>query len=169
MEVAIVDDPMISTFDVYYDYVLEIFGVGFLIDLILILMRDVCVITFMDMLIHFKALIDYEHQFVVVRTLSGGESTIYGDDTRVGSAFCLVARSRKYLQHGFSTYLAYVVDTQVKGKSISNDPMVREFLDVFPQDLPGVPPEKQVDFRIDLILGDPPIAKATYHLAPPKM
>lgn len=48
---------------------------------------------------------------MVVRTPSKGELTIYGKGNRVGSAFCLAARARKYLQQGCSGYLAYVVDT----------------------------------------------------------
>ena len=46
---------------------------------------------------------------------------------------------------------------------------MREFPDVFPEELPGVPPERQVEFRIDLILGAATIAKAPYRLAPPEM
>ena len=40
---------------------------------------------------------------------------------------------------------------------------------MFPQDLPGVPPKRQVEFQIDLVPGAAPIAKASYMLAPPKM
>lgn len=53
LEVAIVDDRTISTLDVYHDCVLEIFCVGFLIDLIHIPLRDVCVIMGMDWLTWF--------------------------------------------------------------------------------------------------------------------
>ncbi|GJY46769.1 reverse transcriptase domain-containing protein [Tanacetum coccineum] len=46
---------------------------------------------------------------------------------------------------------------------------VREFLEVFPEDLPGLPPVRQVEFQIDLIPGATPIAQAPYRLAPSKM
>lgn len=63
-----------------------------------------------------------------------------------------------------------MVDTRVEEKkSVSNFPMVRDFPDCFPKDLPCMPPERRVESRIDLILGDVPIAKAPYHLVPPKM
>lgn len=52
---------------------------------------------------------------------------------------------------------------------MSNVPIVREFYDVFPYDLPSVPLERQVDFRIDLIRGVAPITKAPYRLVPPEM
>ncbi|GKC54778.1 putative reverse transcriptase domain-containing protein [Tanacetum coccineum] len=48
-------------------------------------------------------------------------------------------------------------------------PVVREFIDVFPEDLSGLPPQRQVEFRIDLIPGATPVAKSPYRLAPSKM
>ncbi|GKA83965.1 putative reverse transcriptase domain-containing protein [Tanacetum coccineum] len=44
--------------------------------------------------------------------------------------------------------------------------VVREFEDVFPEDLSGLPPQRQVEFRIDLVPGATPIAKSPYRLAP---
>ena len=41
-----------------------------------------------------------------------------------------------------------------------------EFPDVFPEELPGVPPERQVEFHVDLVPGAAPISKAPYRLAP---
>ena len=40
---------------------------------------------------------------------------------------------------------------------------------MFPEELPGVPPERQIEFRIDLVLGVAPIAEVSYRLAPPEM
>ncbi|GJR44130.1 reverse transcriptase domain-containing protein [Tanacetum coccineum] len=48
-------------------------------------------------------------------------------------------------------------------------PIVREFEDVFPEDLSGLPPQRQVEFRIDLVPGETPIAKSPYRLAPSEM
>ncbi|CAH1428386.1 unnamed protein product [Lactuca virosa] len=68
--------------------------------------------------------------------------------------------------HGF---LAHVVDKQKGEKNTNNIPDVRDFQDVFPEDLPGIPPERQVEFRIDLIPGATSIAKSPYRLAPTEM
>nr|GEV23543.1 ribonuclease H-like domain-containing protein [Tanacetum cinerariifolium] len=54
-------------------------------------------------------------------------------------------------------------------KRIKDIPVVREFPDVFPEDIPGLPPIRQVEFQIDLILGAAPVARAPYRLAPLKM
>ncbi|GJZ74670.1 hypothetical protein Tco_0639135 [Tanacetum coccineum] len=51
-------------------------------------------------------------------------------------------------------------------KQLEDISVVREFLDVFPEELPGLPPVRQVEFQIDLILGAAPVARAPYRLAP---
>ncbi|GKE11545.1 putative reverse transcriptase domain-containing protein [Tanacetum coccineum] len=48
-------------------------------------------------------------------------------------------------------------------------PIVRDFLEVFPEDLPGLPPTRQVEFQIDLVPGATPVARAPYRLAPSEM
>ncbi|GJW05163.1 putative reverse transcriptase domain-containing protein [Tanacetum coccineum] len=48
-------------------------------------------------------------------------------------------------------------------------PVVREFPEVFPEDLLGLPPVRQVEFQIDLMPGAAPVARAPYRLAPSKM
>ncbi|GKB39866.1 hypothetical protein Tco_0884808 [Tanacetum coccineum] len=51
-------------------------------------------------------------------------------------------------------------------KRLEDISIVREFPEVFPEDLPGLPPVRQVEFRIDLIPGTAPIVRAPYRLAP---
>nr|GFC85559.1 putative reverse transcriptase domain-containing protein [Tanacetum cinerariifolium] len=54
-------------------------------------------------------------------------------------------------------------------KQLENVPIVRDFSEVFPEDLPGFPPTGQVEFQIDLIPGAAPVARAPYQLAPSEM
>ncbi|GKB73507.1 putative reverse transcriptase domain-containing protein [Tanacetum coccineum] len=54
-------------------------------------------------------------------------------------------------------------------KRLEDIPVVREFLEVFPEDLPGLPPVRQVEFQIDLIPGATLVAREPYRLAPSKM
>ncbi|GJX11379.1 putative reverse transcriptase domain-containing protein [Tanacetum coccineum] len=61
---------------------------------------------------------------------------------------------------------AQVVEKKSNEKRLEDIPVVREFLKVFPEDLPGLPPVRQVEFQIDLILGVAPVARAPYRLAP---
>ncbi|GJX47513.1 putative reverse transcriptase domain-containing protein [Tanacetum coccineum] len=61
---------------------------------------------------------------------------------------------------------AQVMKKKSDEKRPEDIPVVREFLEVFPEDLPGLPPVRQVEFQIDLILGVAPVAHAPYRLAP---
>ncbi|GKD43510.1 hypothetical protein Tco_1268155, partial [Tanacetum coccineum] len=47
--------------------------------------------------------------------------------------------------------------------------VVKEFSDIFPEDLPGLPPIRQVEFQIDLIPRAAPVARTPYRLAPSEM
>nr|GFC87413.1 putative reverse transcriptase domain-containing protein [Tanacetum cinerariifolium] len=75
--------------------------------------------------------------------------------------------------NGCQVFLAHVTTKEAEGKSekkrIENVPIVRDFPEVFPEDLPGLPPTRQVVFQIDLIPGPAPVARAPYRLAPPEM
>ena len=48
-------------------------------------------------------------------------------------------------------------------------PVVREFPDVFPDDLPGLPPDREIDFQIELASGTEPISRAPYRMAPAEL
>ncbi|GJY03727.1 putative reverse transcriptase domain-containing protein [Tanacetum coccineum] len=64
----------------------------------------------------------------------------------------------KYMQKGFPIFLAHVTAKEVEDKSekkrLEGVPIVRDFPEVFPEDLPGLPPTRQVEFQIDLVPGD---------------
>nr|GEV03213.1 reverse transcriptase domain-containing protein [Tanacetum cinerariifolium] len=64
---------------------------------------------------------------------------------------------------------AQVMEKNSKDKRLEDIPLVREFPDVFLEDLPGVPLVRQVKFQIDLILGVAPVAHTPYRLAPSEM
>ncbi|GJU10169.1 putative reverse transcriptase domain-containing protein [Tanacetum coccineum] len=61
------------------------------------------------------------------------------------------------------------VEDKSKEKRPNDVPIVQDFLEVFPEDLPGIPLTRQVEFQIDLIPGPAPVARAPYHLAPSEM
>nr|GEY41550.1 putative reverse transcriptase domain-containing protein [Tanacetum cinerariifolium] len=62
-----------------------------------------------------------------------------------------------------------IIQYKSEEKRLENVPIVRDFFEVFPEDLPGLPPTRHVEFQIDLILGDAPVAQVPYRLAPSKM
>ena len=62
--------------------------------------------------------------------------------------------------------LAYVIDIKKEKRKEESIPIVSEYPEVFPEDLSGLPPDIVIEFRIDLIPGAAPVAKAPYRLAP---
>ncbi|GKA32890.1 putative nucleotidyltransferase, ribonuclease H [Tanacetum coccineum] len=72
-----------------------------------------------------------------------------------------------YLDYSWGkVFLASVMDTSLESPNIENLSVVREFADVFPDELPGLPPAREIEFGIELILGAEPISKAPYRMAP---
>ncbi|GKG34691.1 hypothetical protein Tco_0437387, partial [Tanacetum coccineum] len=60
-------------------------------------------------------------------------------------------------------------ETKIQERRIEDVPVVRDFPEVFQEDLPGLPPTRQVEFHIELIPRAAPVARAPYRLAPAKM
>ena len=63
-------------------------------------------------------------------------------------------------------YLASLIDLFKDDLSAKQVPIVQEFVDVFPEDLPGLPLDREIKFAIDLVPGTSPISKAPYRMAP---
>ena len=74
----------------------------------------------------------------MVQTPSGGELTIRGDGQKRLPKVCSLAKARRYVRRGGVSYLAYVTDSrrEKKGKVVADVPVVREFPDVFPEEMP---------------------------------
>ncbi|GJR14774.1 putative reverse transcriptase domain-containing protein [Tanacetum coccineum] len=77
-----------------------------------------------------------------------------GNMTRLNIISC--TKTQKYMQKGFPIFLAHVTAKEVEDKSkkkqLEDVPIVRDFPKVFPEDLSGLPPTRQVEFQIDLQL-----------------
>ncbi|KAA0067728.1 pol protein [Cucumis melo var. makuwa] len=78
-------------------------------------------------------------------------------------------KAGKLLSQGTWGILASVVDTREPEVSLSSEPVVREYPDVFPDELPGLPPLKEIDFAIELEPDTAPISKAPYRMAPTEL
>ena len=90
---------------------------------------------------------------------------INGPKVRLVSAM----RLKKHLKRGASLILCHIKDTRVEYPDISHVDIVNEFVDVFPDEVPDMPPELDVWFEIDLALGSTPITKAPYRMAPAEL
>nr|GFB37259.1 putative reverse transcriptase domain-containing protein [Tanacetum cinerariifolium] len=93
------------------------------------------------------------------------------EESRLNIISCTEAQ--EYLSKGCDVFLAHITTKEAKdkseGKRLEDVPIVRDFPEVFPEDLPSIPPARQVEFQIDLVPGDAPVTRAPYQLAPPEM
>nr|GEZ66736.1 putative reverse transcriptase domain-containing protein [Tanacetum cinerariifolium] len=78
-------------------------------------------------------------------------------------------KARKFIDKGSQLLVAHVTEKEPQEKRIEDVPVIRDFPEVFPDDLPGLPPPRQVEFRIDLAPGAALVARAPYRLAPSEM
>ncbi|KAJ0953758.1 putative nucleotidyltransferase, Ribonuclease H [Helianthus annuus] len=121
----------------------------------------------MDWLSHNQAQIACDKKLVIIKTPSGETVTIQGD-TQYGLPSNVSILKVSQCLSGCVIYMAQVTVNDPKRK-IEDIPIISEYPDVFPDELPGLPPERQGEFRIDILPGSAPIARAPYHLAPTEM
>ncbi|GJZ47106.1 reverse transcriptase domain-containing protein [Tanacetum coccineum] len=148
----------------------------FNIDLMPVELGSFDVIIGMDWLAKYHAVIVCAEK--IVRIPFGDEILIVRGDrssnkhrTRLNIISC--AKAQEYLTKGCHVFLANITITKDEDKSkekrLEDVPVVQEFPEVFPEDLPGIPPTRQVEFRIDLVPGATLVARAPYRLAPSEM
>nr|GEX50492.1 putative reverse transcriptase domain-containing protein [Tanacetum cinerariifolium] len=100
-----------------------------------------------------------------------GDGSNQGNETRLNIISC--TKTEKYRMKGFPIFLAHVTTKEVEDESekkrLEDVPIVQKFPEVFPKDLPGLPPTRLVEFQIDLVPGAAPVARAPYRLPPSEM
>ena len=62
-------------------------------------------------------------------------------------------QEKRLLKKGNEAYLSYVMDTKKEVPNIQDIPIVNEFEDVFPENLPEFPPDREIEFAIELAPG----------------
>nr|GEX96053.1 hypothetical protein [Tanacetum cinerariifolium] len=130
LEVEIANNKVVVVSDVYRKVEIEIDDITFSIDLITMIQNLVRVIN-----------------------PQGHEIIIYGDKRKGDFNLCSVRKARRCLSCRCHAFMVHVIDTRFKKKGVKDVLILNEFLNVFPKYLPGIPPERQVEFRIDLVLG----------------
>ncbi|GJT31087.1 putative reverse transcriptase domain-containing protein [Tanacetum coccineum] len=140
-EVELADGKVVSTNTVLRGFTLNLVNHLFEIDLMPIELGTFDVIIGMDSLAELDAVIVCGEK--VVRIPNGNKT--------------LIVEGEK------------VTEKKSKEKRQEDVPVIRDFPEVFPDDLPRLPPPRQVEFKIDLVLGAAPVARAPYCLASSEM
>jgi len=80
--------------------------------------------------------------------------------------FISYLKARKLISKGYIYHLVRDKDTKSETPTIHSITVVNKFLDIFPEDLPGVPLDREIEFGIDLLHDNQPISIPQYHMAP---
>ncbi|XP_074336895.1 uncharacterized protein LOC141674067 [Apium graveolens] len=145
----------------------EISGYSFPTSLIPFRLGEFDVILGMDWLAEHGAQIDYKKNIVVLKSPQGKKVEFKGQ--KQVRAFLSMIQAKRLLRQGCEGYLAHVIDRTKETPNIKSIPIVSEFPDVFPDELPGLPPDRQIEFSIDLAPSVEPVSKAPYRMAPAKI
>ncbi|XP_022024684.1 uncharacterized protein LOC110925020 [Helianthus annuus] len=138
------------------------------IDLLPLKLGEFDVVIGMDWLSSHQAQILCDKKQIQIKDPKGGTVTIDGERPSKPISFISMIKVSKCIQKGHLAYLVYALEAKEE-KKLEEVAVVAEFPEVFPEDLPGLPPDRQIEFRIDLIPGATPIVKAPYRLAPTEM
>ncbi|XP_076912504.1 uncharacterized protein LOC143570849 [Bidens hawaiensis] len=141
----------------------------FNIDLLPVELGNIDIVVGMDWQSKNGADIIYSDKLVRLPIQNGESLTIQGDQCNPELKLSSITKTRKILRKGYPTYLVNVVDTKAKGRRIDDIPVVKDFPEVFLKDLSRLPPQRQFEFRIDLVQDAAPIALSPYRLAPSEM
>ncbi|GJS62702.1 hypothetical protein Tco_0657486 [Tanacetum coccineum] len=113
-----------------------------------------------------RATIDCYARTVIFGNVRQPEFVYHGSSPLKSVKLISAMKARTLISHGCQGFLASVMDTSLESPNIENLSVVREFADVFPDELPGLPPAREIEFGIELIPGAEPISKAPYRMAP---
>ena len=154
-------DPLFSD-RVVKDSRVLVGGHEFPADLVALYMRDFDMVLGMDLLSRHRATLDCYKKEVKLHRPWKLEVKFKGIRRELFSSMISAMAVKRMLCKGCHCYLAYVVETGNEGTLIDEIPVIREF----PNDIVGLPPDREVEFTIDLILGTEPISIPPYKMAP---
>jgi len=169
---VVIGTPLGETVLIEYVYKgcrVRIGDVEMMVDLLPLDLYDFEMILGMDWLVTYRAQIDCFTKTVTLQDEGGRRVEFRGERNIIPNSIISVVTARKLLRNGCTTYLAYVVDLEKKEIELDKIPVVREFPDVFPKELPGLPHEREVEVVIETLPGTTPVAQAPYRMVPAEL
>ncbi|KAL0560590.1 hypothetical protein IC582_000999 [Cucumis melo] len=110
--------------------------------------------------------LELQRKEVVFRKPGFAEVVFRGTRKVIFRSLILVLKAEKLLRKGCTAFLTHVVVVQREKLQPEDVPLVKEFLDVFSNDLLGLPLDREIEFTIELLPGTSPISQAPYRMAP---
>ncbi|GKB18325.1 putative reverse transcriptase domain-containing protein [Tanacetum coccineum] len=167
-DIEMADGNLVSTNTVIKGCTLTLLNQPFEIDLMPIKLGSFDVVIGMDWLSKYHAKILCDEKVVHI-PINGETLIIRGDQSKTRLNLISCIKTERYISRGCQVFMIQVMEKKSDEKRLEDIPVVKEFSDVFPEDLPGLPPVRQVEFQIDLIPGAAPVARTPYRLAPSEM
>ncbi|KAL0282303.1 UNVERIFIED_CONTAM: hypothetical protein Sangu_2486500 [Sesamum angustifolium] len=128
-------------------------------------LKEFDVIFGMDWLAQHRAVVDCYKEEVMIES-SGQLKVIFVGERQVVPV-CMISaiEARRLILEGCEAYLAHVINAEKVNLTLEEIHVVRDFPEVFPDDLPGLPPNRKADFMIETIPGVASISIAPYRMA----
>ncbi|GJV27483.1 putative reverse transcriptase domain-containing protein [Tanacetum coccineum] len=167
-DIEMTDGNLVGTNTIIQGCTLILLNQPFEIDLMPIKLGSFDIVIGMDWLSKYHARIICDEKVVHI-PIDGETLIIRGDRSKTRLSLISCIKTERYISRGYQVFIAQVMEKKSDEKRLEDIPVVREFPEVFPENLPGLPPVRQVEFQIDLIPGAAPVARAPYRLAPSKM
>ena len=138
-------------------------------DLIVLGIHDFDIVLGMDWLSRHRATLDcYKKEVRLVRPEEPGV-IFRGIRREIAPTLINAMTTLKMLRKGYQGYLEFVVDRRQEGTRLEDIPIVKDFPDVFPDDISSLPPDRAIEFVIELIPGTKPISIPPYRMAPAEL
>ncbi|KAA3470585.1 hypothetical protein EPI10_016280 [Gossypium australe] len=153
----------------FRDVPLEVQGFIFLADLMELPFGEFDLILGMDWLVKHRANLDCAAKRMALKSSEGEEVVVIGERRDYLSNVISALRAEKLVRKGCKAFLAYVSTSDVKGLSVDDVRKVKNFLDVFPEELLGLPPNCEVKFGIELLPRTALVSIAPYRMAPKEL
>ncbi|XP_052882707.1 uncharacterized protein LOC108459261 [Gossypium arboreum] len=141
----------------------------FPVDLLIMPFVDFDIILGMDWLSEHNVILDCYKKRFSIQTASEGRVEVNGIRTSGPARIVSAIKGSKLLQQGCSAYLAYVINSDSVGSQCGKIQTVSKFPDVFPEELSGLPLDREVKFTIEVYLGTAPISIPPYRMSPTKL
>ncbi|GJZ99346.1 putative reverse transcriptase domain-containing protein [Tanacetum coccineum] len=167
-DIEMADRNLVGTNTVIQGCTLILLNQPFKIDLMSVKLGSFDVVIGMDWLSKYHARIICDEKVVHI-PINDETLIIRGDRSKTRLILISCIKTERYISRGYQVFIAQVMEKKSDKKRLEDISVVREFLEVFPKDLPGLPPVHQLEFQIDLIPGAALVARAPYRLAPSEM
>nr|GEW92277.1 putative reverse transcriptase domain-containing protein [Tanacetum cinerariifolium] len=156
-DIEMADGNLVGTNTIIQGCTLILLNQPFEINLMPIKLGSFDIVIGMDWLSKYHARLICDEKVVHI-PIDDETLIIRGDQSKTQLSLISCIKTKRYISRGYQVFIAQVMENKSDEKRLKDIPLAREFLEVFLEDLPGLPPICQVEFQIDLIPRAEPVA-----------